>query len=225
VRSPRSVVPVLDEVSNSTEPNKEDSVESNTSVVDTSPMVDVGRGGTPLSPKRSPRKRRRAIWIGALLLAIIVGGGVTAGIAIQNNHAQELSAAHKAAQHKAAEEAAAKKAAADKKAAVEAAERAQEAADAEERTQRALTVTEVEASVKKMAQEDIKKGAIDGPIIGVSCDPVDGGSTDDLTDLTTAFDCFVANKDNGDGSQNGYFFNATVNWTTGSYTYGFGKSS
>jgi hypothetical protein len=34
----------------------------------------------------------------------------------------------------------------------------------------------------------------------------------------------VANKDNGDGTSSGYFFNATVNWNSGSYTYGLGKS-
>ena len=74
-----------------------------------------------------------------------------------------------------------------------------------------------------MAEDDITQGLLTGPVISVNCNPV-SGSTDDLTDTTTTFDCFVANKDNGDGTSSGYFFNATVNWNSGSYTYGLGKS-
>lgn len=59
--------------------------------------------------------------------------------------------------------------------------------------------------------------------MSASCNPV-SGSTDDLTDITTSFDCFVATKDNADGTQSGYFFNATVNWNSGEYTYGLGKA-
>jgi hypothetical protein len=44
-----------------------------------------------------------------------------------------------------------------------------------------------------------------------------------LSQLTTVFECFVADKDNKDGTQSGYYFNATMNWSTGSYTYGLGK--
>lgn len=77
--------------------------------------------------------------------------------------------------------------------------------------------------MKTMAEENVTKGLLDGPILSVSCNPV-SGSTDDLTDATTSFDCFAANKDNADGTQSGYFFNATVNWDSGNYTYGLGKS-
>lgn len=159
-------------------------------------------------------KTRKALWIAvavsvALLLA---GGGVTAIVVSNNVHAQQV-AAQKAAAKKKAEAEQAK----------EAAEAAQQAADDAKRSQRRDTVTQVEASIKKMAEDDINKGLLTGPVIKVTCNPV-SGSTDDLTDTTTTFDCFVANKDNGDGTSSGYFFNATVNWTSGSYTYGLGKS-
>ncbi len=81
---------------------------------------------------------------------------------------------------------------------------------------------EIESSVKTMAEGHVAEDIIDGPIIAVSCSPVGGGSTDDLTEQTTVFKCFVANEDNGDGTMSGYNYNATMNWDSGSYTYGFG---
>jgi hypothetical protein len=158
------------------------------------------------------KKRRPTLWIVlAAVLFILIAGGVTTGVIVTNNiHTQQVAA--EKAQAKRIAEASAKNEA-----------EAKQAADDAERQQRKTTVTEVEASVKKLAEDDIAKGVLDGPVIDVACNPV-SGSTDDLTDPTTTFDCFVANKDNGDGTNSGYFFNATVNWSTGEYTYGLGKS-
>jgi hypothetical protein len=167
-----------------------------------------------------PKKKRTALWISLIAIAaVLLIGGVTTAVIANNVHAQEV--AQQAAAKKKADDRAAAAAEAERAAKVAAA--AKQAADDAERAQRALTVTQVEASIKKMAEDDIGKGILDGPVLAVKCNPV-SGSTDDLTDSTTSFDCFVANKDNGDGTQSGYFFNATVNWTTGEYTYGLGKS-
>ncbi|RDV43670.1 DUF2510 domain-containing protein [Leifsonia sp. ku-ls] len=163
------------------------------------------------APERKPKKRALWIAIGAVLVLLVIGGTTTLVVA-SNVHSQQV----------AAEKAAAKKKA-DAERAKEAAEAAQQAADDAKRAQRRDMVTQVEASIKKMAEDDISKGVLTGPVLTVTCNPV-SGSTDDLTDTTTTFDCFVANKDNGDGTSSGYFFNATVNWTSGSYTYGLGKS-
>ncbi len=73
-----------------------------------------------------------------------------------------------------------------------------------------------------MAQKHVEDGLFDGPVLSVSCDPVGGGSTDDLTAKTTIFECFAATKDNGDGTMSGHKYHATVNWDTGQYTYGLG---
>ncbi|WP_396291159.1 DUF2510 domain-containing protein [Curtobacterium sp. KT1] len=165
--------------------------------------------------RRPGPRRRRLLLIGIIAAALVVlgGGGATAAVL----HNQQVAAAEqKAAQKKAT-------AARERAEQRQAEEAAQEAADDAERTARTETVTEVESSVKKMADDNVTKGLLDGPITGVSCNPV-SGSTDDLTDTTTTFDCFAANKDNGDGTQSGYFFNATVNWDSGEYTYGLGKS-
>jgi hypothetical protein len=161
---------------------------------------------------RSPKSRRKPLIIGLAIavLLIAVGGGSTVAIKAQNDQV-------------AAEEAA--KAEEEAKAEAEAAERqrqAEVAADQRERESRTSAIDEIEGSIKGMAETHVAEGLIDGPIISVSCDPVDGGSTDDLTQRTTVFQCFAATTDNGDGSFSGHYYNATMNWDSGEYTYGFG---
>jgi hypothetical protein len=173
--------------------------------------------GTPESSS-APRKRRLGQWLviagTAVLLLGLIGGGITWKVA---HDTQVAAVAAEAAKEKAAaqEQEAQKRADA-------AAAAAKERKDEAERQGRRTSVTEIEASVKKMAEGHAADGTIDGPIIDVTCSPVGGGSTDDLTEQTTVFECFVANKDNGDGTMNGYKYNATMNWSSGSYTYGFG---
>jgi membrane protein involved in colicin uptake len=146
----------------------------------------------------------------------LAGGGIAWKVA----HDAEVAAAEA--------EAAAESAAAEEREAQEreeaAAQAAQERQDDAERATRRASVAEIEASVKTMAEGHVSDGIIDGPILEVSCSPVGGGSTDDLTEQTTVFECFVAHKDNGDGTMSGYTYNATMNWSTGSYTYGLGPA-
>ena len=99
---------------------------------------------------------------------------------------------------------------------------AQARRDEAERATRRASVTEIESSVKTLADEHAADGIVEGPIIEVTCSPVGGGSTDDLTEQTTVFECFAAYKDNGDGTMSGWTYNATMNWSSGSYTYGLG---
>lgn len=114
------------------------------------------------------------------------------------------------------------KAAADK-AAADAAEAERVRRDTEtKRAERAAAVKDVETAIATLAQEHIDKGIFDGPVLSASCDPVGGGSTEDLTAKTTIFECFAATKDNGDGTLSGRKYHATMNWDTGQYTYGLG---
>ncbi|WP_225735841.1 DUF2510 domain-containing protein [Gulosibacter chungangensis] len=101
---------------------------------------------------------------------------------------------------------------------------AQEAEDEDEREFRREQVAFIESRIQSMAEEHAAEGYIDGPIIDVSCAPTNGGSTDDLTAKTTVFECFVANEDNGDGTMRGHYYNATMNWTDGTFTYGMGRA-
>lgn len=147
--------------------------------------------------------------IGVLLVA---GAGA---VMLKINADAEATAAAEAAAALEAEEAQAA-------AAAQRAEEAQRAADSAERARRDGSVPEIEASVKEMASRHHGEGLIPEPPIEVSCSPVGGGSTGDLTATTTVFECFVATIDNGDGTMTGHTYNATMNWTTGEYTYGFG---
>jgi len=162
-------------------------------------------GGAPMGRRRFSR----AFWlIVAGIALVLIVGGVTTAVVMNNAHTQQVAA---------------QKAAADRKAESERVAAEKLASDNAERSERTQTVKQVEDSVKKLAEEDISKDILVGPVLGVACNPI-SGSTDDLTDTTTTFDCFVANKNNDDGTQSGYFFNATVNWSSGQYTYGLGKS-
>lgn len=97
-----------------------------------------------------------------------------------------------------------------------------DAADAE-RVRRKHKVTEIEASLKKYAEQLVEKDVIEGPIQEVSCDPV-GGSSDIMLAETTAFSCVAWNHDNGDGSRSGDKFNARMNWSDDEFVYGFGPA-
>jgi hypothetical protein len=155
-------------------------------------------------------KRSRAPLIIAAAIAIVILA-VIAGLLLKNSADSSAAAAKLASQQKIAAQV-------KHDAAVAKAQK-----DAAERKTRADAIPGIESSVKTMAKKDARDGAIDGPILSVTCSPVNGGSTDDLAQLTTVFECFAADKNNKDGTQSGYYFNATMNWSTGSYTYGLGK--
>lgn len=160
-------------------------------------------------PKRTKRMtKRRKIWflsIGAIVIVAAIGAGAAWKVTADAETEREL--AHAAAVEKAEKNA----------------EEAERREEAEERKDRELSVESIEASVKGMAEGHAKDDVIDGPIISASCSPLGGGSTDDLSEKTTVFTCFVANKDNGDGTLSGYTYSATMNWTTGEYSYGLGS--
>lgn len=168
--------------------------------------------GQPRS--RSSRRRLRFSTVIVAVVLVLAGAGIAFAIKLQNDQvgAEKAAAAQDVKDAEAAEQARA-----------EAEEERQAAADQIERDGREVAVDGIEGSVKVMAQGHVEEGIIDGPVIEVSCDPLDGGSTDDLAQKTTVFQCFVANEDNGDGTMSGYYYNATMNWDSGQYTYGFGQ--
>lgn len=183
----------------------------------------------PSSPGMRPdgprsERRGRTTWLLIAVAAVLLVGLVGAGIAwkISDDEQKAQAAAQAAAEQSAA--AASEEQARQEAAAASSAAAAQEAADDAERASRLASVSEIEASVQTMAEGHAADGIIDGPILEVTCSPVGGGSTDDLTQQTTVFECFAAYQDNGDGTMSGYTYNATMNWSTGSYTYGLGEA-
>lgn len=163
--------------------------------------------------RRHRRKTRIVIAVTVAAVVVVLGGvGIATWTVVASQQAAEQHAAEVAATQQ-AEEAAREKQA----------QEAQAAADDSERASRASQVKDIEKSIKAMANKHVKDDLIDGPVLRVNCDPVNGGSTDDLTQQTTVFKCFVSTKDLKDGTFEGYFYNATMNWDTGSYTYGIGE--
>ncbi|WP_434080520.1 DUF2510 domain-containing protein [Sanguibacter sp. Z1732] len=160
-----------------------------------------------------------------LTALVLVGGGTFAAISI--NDSREAARAAELAQD-AAEEAAAA-AEEEEEAAAAAAQAEAEERDAEEAGQQAElerreeAVPEIEDSIGDLAEEHIEEGLIDGPVLEVTCSPVGGGSLEDLAQQTTVFACFVANEELSGGRHSGYTYNATMNWSTGRFTYGIGE--
>jgi hypothetical protein len=197
--------------------------------------------GTQGSGEMSGRSRK-AIWITiAIVTALLLCGAgafavktnidaqtasaaATSALAVaEQNKANAVAVAAKQAEDARVAASSAAKADADMKQAEVDAEAAQQATDDAERGRRADAVTGVEKSVLKMARDHAKKGVVTGPIKKVDCVPVAGGSLDDLTQVTAKFECFAVYKVHSDGTSSGYYYNATMNWDTGSYTYGYGR--
>lgn len=169
-------------------------------------------GGASDSTEEAAGGKNRVVIASVVALIVLVAAGI--GVAIwKNSYDTEM--------RNSAIAASSSKAAADKAAADAEADRVRRDVEAK-RAKRAAEVKDIEASVKKMAEKHIADGLFDGPVLSVTCDPVGGGSTDDLTAKTTVFECFVATKDNGDGTLSGKKYHATMNWDTEEYTYGFG---
>ncbi len=174
--------------------------------------VSPDDGSSRAASKLEAVKRFLKRPIALTILGVVVLSGLGVAIAIKMSHDSKVEEERQVAAAAAQEEA-------DRAAAAAA---AQKKTDDGERTKRALTVVQLEGSVKTLAEEHVSKSILDGPILDVSCSPVGGGSTDDLTETTTVFECFAANEDAGDGKMRGYKYHATVNWTAGTYTYGLG---
>lgn len=185
--------------------------------------VRQSASGAPGTPKRS--RLKWALASVGLVLVLAVGGttaAVVIGDAREAERTAELAAAEEAA---AAEQALAEQEAAEAAAAREEAEalEAEQAAHQAELERREDIVPEIEAAIEEMAEEHIDEGIIEGPVLEVDCSPVGGGSMEDLSQQTTVFECFVSTEENDNGTYTGYYYNATMNWSTGSYTYGLGQ--
>lgn len=156
--------------------------------------------------KTTTSRTRLFIWIALGVVALVAI--VAVSIQSSNQAAFDKEQAAMAQEQRAAE-------------ASKAAEAAKTSRVLEERTKQVATIVE---SVKGSAQKLLDEGVITGSIIDAYCNPVAGGSLGDITESTTAFECFVATKDNGDGTQNGYFWDVTQNWDSGRYTWSFRKN-
>ncbi|MDO9494183.1 MAG: hypothetical protein Q7J48_00635 [Nocardioides sp.] len=158
----------------------------------------------------------------AVVVAALLLGGAGTGIALKVRHDRQeerdavAQAKAESLRQTAADEAEATRLAEEDRQAREAAKRAKDKA---ERQYRQSAIGELEESITKDGKERVADGELDGPILYTSCDPLGGGSVDDLTALTTTFDCIAVSEEVGGGQVRGYGFDATMNWDEGSYTW------
>ena len=103
-------------------------------------------------------------------------------------------------------------------------ERRQEklAREAAERKIRGPIIRQMQGSITKDAKERVTDGYLEGPIMYTSFYPLGGGSVDDLTALTTTFDCIAVNEELGGGRVSGYGFERP---STGTRPAGPGNST
>ncbi|MBM7415847.1 MULTISPECIES: DUF2510 domain-containing protein [Nocardiaceae] len=174
--------------------------------------IPAPEASRPSVGHRNRKPGKKLILAVAVVVLVLVGAGAAAKFNHDSNVRQQEQAAQQAREE--ADQREAKR--------ISDIQAEQERKDSAERLSRTLSVSGIETSVKQMAEGHVNKGLLDGPILSVSCSPVSGGSTDDLTETTTVFECFAANEDNGDGTMSGYKYNATMNWSSGEYTYGLG---
>lgn len=146
-------------------------------------------------------------------LLILGGVGAAAALKIRSDRAEEAEGerTRAAAEREEEAEAAAERAAARERAAADA-----------ERDERAQLIKQMQKSITKDAREDVSDGVLTGPIFYTSCDPLGGGSIDDLTALTTTFECIAVNEKLDDGGARGYVYSATMNWDEYSWSWRLG---
>lgn len=158
---------------------------------------------------------KRARWVILTVVALLVVGGAGAAVAakVRSDRAAraEQDRASAAAERREEAEAAAERAAQKKKAAEDA-----------ERDERARLIKQMQKSITKDARKDAGDGMLDGPIFYTSCDPLGGGSVDDLTALTTTFECIAVNQKLDNGGARGYVYSSTMNWDEFSWSWRLG---
>lgn len=173
---------------------------------------------------RGSRKPSRKVVVVALVATLLVGGSA-AGVAAKISHdrRQEANAVAEA-KRKAAEEAEAEAERAEAAAAAEA-ERKRKARLEKERAERKYRqqlIAKLQKSVTQDARENVAEGILDGPILFSQCDPLGGGSVDDLTALTTTFDCLAVNERLSGNRVSGWSYSATINWDESSWSWRLG---
>jgi type II secretory pathway pseudopilin PulG len=182
---------------------------------------DSGSEPAAKEPKQSVLKtfqglNRRSKIIISSATAFVLIAIISSSVVVIQNHNAEVAAKQLATQQEQERQSAA--AAAATAAAAEA-----EADLQNRRDNRKRAVSEIEASVRTMAEKHVSEGLLHGPIISVTCTTTGGVSIEDISIRSTLFECFAANTDNGDGTLSGVYYHARANWDDGTWTYGPGR--
>ncbi|MQW75307.1 DUF2510 domain-containing protein [Nocardioides sp. dk4132] len=170
--------------------------------------------------RRRPELGRKAI-IGIVAAAVVllgIGGGIVWKVQHDREQERNAEAAALEAERETAAREREEKAEAEREAAEEAA-----ALETAERAVRTSIIKQMQQSITKDAKEKVSEGVLEGPIYYTNCDPLGGGSVDDLTALTTTFECLAVNEKLDGGQVRGWVFSSTVNWDEGSWSWHLGR--
>lgn len=176
---------------------------------------------------RRRRLRRRTAII--LTVALVVLGAEVTAIAWKLQHDREeeriaATDARREADRVEAERLEAERAEAEQKQeAAEAKAAARQRARAAQRAQRQELIRQMQASITKDAKDRVARGELEGPIYYTSCDPLGGGSVDDLTALTTTFECLAVYEQLEGGQVRGWVFSSRANWDESSWSWRLGR--
>lgn len=159
---------------------------------------------------RGLKPSRKAIVAALVAAAVIIGIGTGVALKVRHDRAEERSAvadlrraAQEAADLEAEQKEEAEAAAASLREQRQQAKRDREAA---ERRLRGSAIKEMQKTITTDARDNVTDGLLTGPILYTFCNPLGGGSIDDLTALTTTFDCLAVNEELEDGRASGYGF-------------------
>ncbi|WP_297617252.1 hypothetical protein [Nocardioides sp.] len=179
--------------------------------------------GKGYATRRSGLSRKAiALTLGVVLIVCLIATGIALKVRHDRDQADEAVAlADRKAEEADALEA--QEVADAAEAAQEARQEAKAAAARAERRLRMNLVKQMQGSITKDAKERVADGELEGPIYYTSCDPLGGGSVDDLTALTTTFECIAVNEKLDGGQFRGWVFSATANWDEGSWTWRLGS--
>jgi membrane protein involved in colicin uptake len=164
--------------------------------------------------------------VAACVATLLVLGSAGVAVAIKVHHDNQVAAQHRRALAAAQARArAAAKARADAKAkqqAQQAAEAAQHAADVSTRQE---AETELQGAITKDATSKANQGLlVDGPAQSTTCTPVSGGSSQNLSESSGTYSCIAVYQTHGDGTESGYSYTGTINFSTGNMTWRLGSS-
>ena len=156
---------------------------------------------------------------GVVLLLVLGGAGVA--VAIKVHHDNQVTAQHRrAAAATAAATHAREQAAARAKAAQQAKQAARKAARAAEVEQRQGLESQLQTEITKDATKKVNAGLlVSGPAQSTTCTPVNGGSSQKLSESTGTYTCLAIYQTNSDGTSSGYGYSGTINFETGMFTW------
>ncbi len=159
-----------------------------------------------------PRTSRRVRLAIGGLVALVILGGAGAAVAIKLHHDEVVKNRHR----REAAAAAAVKAAAERTA------REKQTAERAEIAEREGLEKRLEEAITKEASEKVTEGTLTGPIKSTTCTPINGGSSQNLSESTGTYSCIAVNKTEANGTESGYRYTGTINFTTGSTTWHIG---